>query len=211
MADNTAFLDGLYQQLGREPYQPQSDQPGMDWWTNFIAGGAPQAEVQKQFGQTPEFLANATYNQMLGRNADPSGRAYNMDLMATQGMPSVRSEIAASPEYLNRMLGPSGGAWQDAARQQTANQAQMPGNLWDYTNPALSNPISVQAMVNPGEATRQTQLAALLGIFAQEPVKVDDKKDGKKTATTGKLPPEDTLVPPEARMGRLNDRYYRGH
>lgn len=183
-------INAIYQaQLGRAPGQVD-----LDYWNKLLQG--ENAPSQEQIGHNLG-LINSAYNQLLGRNMQEGTASALNPILNDMGVQGVRGHLAGSDEYLNRMLNSPGvtnvPAWQQAARQGTMHQAQMPGSFWDYSNPDLSTPDWARKIMSPEDAI-STQimdrftnpessdwLKELLGIDK------DDEKDkgGKKGGTAG--------------------------
>jgi hypothetical protein len=65
----TAAINGAYQQyLGRAP-----DAPGLEWWQNAAAGGAPVSQIVDGIKNSTEASLNTLYKDVLGRAPDAAG------------------------------------------------------------------------------------------------------------------------------------------
>jgi phage-related minor tail protein len=70
----TGAINGAYQQyLGRTP-----DAPGLEWWQNAAANGAPVSQIVDGIKGSTEATLNTLYRQYLGRVPDADGLAFWM-------------------------------------------------------------------------------------------------------------------------------------
>lgn len=133
--DINALYEAIYG-AGRAPGAQD-----LRYWSELGDKAPAQETAQASLGG-----AESAFQQMLGRGMQDGAMQHLFPIDQKQGMQGVRSHIAGSDEYLGRMLNNPGQtnadvpAWQQAARQSTMHQAQMPGSFWDYSNPLLSNP-----------------------------------------------------------------------
>jgi len=176
--DINALYEAIYG-AGRAPGAQD-----LRYWSGLGDKAPAQETAQASLGG-----AESAFQQMLGRGMQDGAMQHLFPIDQKQGMQGVRSHIAGSDEYLGRMLNNPGQtnadvpAWQQAARQSTMHQAQMPGSFWDYSNPLLSNPDEAAGIM--GIQGQQGGTGSLGGLLDQ----LLGTKD--KTVSDGKPKPAD--------------------
>ncbi|HYI61942.1 MAG TPA: Ig-like domain repeat protein [Acidimicrobiales bacterium] len=101
-AGNAAVVRLVYLELlGRCP-----DQIGFDHWTGRLNGGASASSFARSISATDEAVGRVVddaYETMLGRPADPSGRAFWIDRLQASGRyDQLLADLAASPEFWSK-------------------------------------------------------------------------------------------------------------
>lgn len=184
--DINALYEAIYG-AGRAPGAQD-----LRYWSELGDKAPAQETAQASLGG-----AESAFQQMLGRGMQDGAIQHLFPIDQKQGMQGVRSHIAGSDEYLGRMLNNPGQtnadvpAWQQAARQSTMHQAQMPGSFWDYSNPLLSNPDEAAGIMGiqgsqGGSGPLAGLLDQLLGTAAKK------KEPQKKPSTQQSAPPDPT-------------------
>jgi hypothetical protein len=78
-------------------------------WVTLLDQGGPAATVATAISRSPEALdvaVDGLYGRILGRAADPAGRAYFVDYLQTGGtLEGIRQIMLASPEYQSHFPG----------------------------------------------------------------------------------------------------------
>ena len=95
----TSAINSAYQQyLGRAP-----DAPGLEWWQNAAASGAPVSQIVAGIAGSTESSLNQLYQTVLGRKPDAAGLAFWMNAygstMDADETADWMKAAKASPEY----------------------------------------------------------------------------------------------------------------
>lgn len=99
--------------LYRTLFGRQADEAGLAYWVGLRRAGLTGEAVAYWMTQGSEYhftyqglddreFVSAVYRNLLGREADPSGHAYWLDLVRTDGRHSVASWMTQTPEFAER-------------------------------------------------------------------------------------------------------------
>jgi hypothetical protein len=85
-----------------------ADSGGLNYWVSQLNSGAMnRTQVAMWFYQSPEkrgLRVDSLYNNLLGRDSDPGGRAYWASRLAAEGDIALSNMLASSNEYFYKQF-----------------------------------------------------------------------------------------------------------